>query len=66
MVVPSPEHVSITDELSKDLLFKFLCSGHVAFSDFLERWFSNNSQELALFMNALDEAGLQIVKKEIK
>lgn len=63
MVVYQPERVIITDKKSFDLLFGFIVAGKSSFAEFVDQWFNGDPVYLAEFLDALDEAGLEVRKK---
>lgn len=61
MVVFKPEPIVIEHSLSADLMWLFIRAGRVSFTDFIDTF---GAEKVALFVEALDDAGLQVVMKK--
>ena len=61
MVVFKPEPIVIEHSLSADLMWLFIRAGRMSFTDFIETF---GAEKVAAFVEALDDAGLQVVMKK--
>lgn len=65
MTVLKPEPVVIQDARVNDLMFEFIkIDGKFKLDDMLARWFRGNVRTMTVFVNWLDEAGLEIRRKQ--